>query len=168
MSSRTAKNTKATKKMEGVSLNGAPSDAVGFSLLEQREEHILHAGPMPDPETLKQYKELIPDAPERFLALVESEQKHRQQYEGKIVDGLVKDSQARIEAQKRGDWIAILFFFSCLFAGCTILYLGLSTWLAGSLLGAPTITAIGTFLYNRMDKKHEQEQTGNGKVAKKN
>lgn len=37
----------------------------------------IHQGPLPPPDQLGEYAKFIPTAPERFLVMVETEQKHR-------------------------------------------------------------------------------------------
>lgn len=120
------------------------------------ERHI--AGPLPPPEILLQYKKIIPDAPERLLALVEKEQAHRHENENKMTEAVVADSKAARAADTRGDIIAIVTFIACMALGLFILIQGYSEVIAGSLVGAPLISSIGAFIFKR--KKSQASSAG--------
>ena len=49
-----------------------------------------HAGPLPPPETLKEYNEILPDAAERIFSMAEKEQEHHHTTEIKLVDHEIK------------------------------------------------------------------------------
>lgn len=53
----------------------------------------VHAGPLPPPAILKEYNEILPDMAERLLRLVESEQKHRWDFEHKALEIEIKDKE---------------------------------------------------------------------------
>jgi len=54
----------------------------------------FHIGPLPDPETLRAYDEIIPNGAERLMQLVERQSNHRQALESDRVAG----DRARITA----------------------------------------------------------------------
>ena len=96
-----------------------------------------------DPDVLKKYKELIPDAPERVLAVFEK---------NSATERYVMETalNAQREDNKRRDWmafsiIALGFIVSAIFA-----YLG-KEWLSGGTLTAILMYAI--FGYLQKDKK---------------
>ena len=76
-------------------------------------EHTF-CGPLPAPEDFKAYGEVIPDAPERILCLMEQQVEHRISTERNIVTSGLKES-------RRGQWM-----------GCSIviILIGLSSLLA--------------------------------------
>jgi Predicted membrane protein len=51
------------------------------SVVDYQERRIEHSGPLPPPEMLREYEKIVPNAAERFLSLVENEQKHRHEKE---------------------------------------------------------------------------------------
>ena len=47
----------------------------------------VHQGPLPDPETLGGYEQILPGAAERVMQMAEREQGHRHKLEGRMVAG---------------------------------------------------------------------------------
>lgn len=45
----------------------------------------MHAGPIPDPETLFRYNEIIPNGADRIMSMAENQQKHRLDIEKRVV-----------------------------------------------------------------------------------
>ena len=45
------------------------------------------SGPLPHPKILAQYKEILPDAPERIIAMAEKQQEHRFNLEKNVIKG---------------------------------------------------------------------------------
>ena len=76
-------------------------------------EHSFR-GPLPAPEDFKAYGEVIPDAPERILCLMEQQVEHRISTERNIVTSGLKESQ-------RGQWMGYTI---------VVILIGLSTLLA--------------------------------------
>lgn len=71
----------------------APEQAVPVEVVREliREEVVsYHRGPLPDPVTFHGYGEVVEDAPERMLSMVEREQRHRHRMEmsGQLVGAL--------------------------------------------------------------------------------
>jgi uncharacterized membrane protein len=68
----------------------APEQSVPVEVVREivrAEVYSYHQGPLPDPETYQGYGEVVEDAPERMLSMVEREQGHRHRMEllGQIV-----------------------------------------------------------------------------------
>jgi uncharacterized membrane protein len=53
------------------------------------------SGPVPPPEVLSQYAQVIPDAPERILAMAEREQFHRHQSQVRVIGIADRDSKSQ-------------------------------------------------------------------------
>jgi len=118
-----------------------------------KESKVLsHSGPLPPPSMLEEYRKLIPDAPERLLALVEREQSMRHENEQYLIHSATQDAIAGRRAHLRGDIISCLIFLVCSAMGLAILFSGYSQIIAASLLGAPLLGALASFLLYRKDK----------------
>jgi len=50
----------------------------------------LFSGPLPHPRIMAQYKEVMPDAPDRIFKMAEKQQDHRCGLENKVIEGDVK------------------------------------------------------------------------------
>lgn len=115
-----------------------------------------YRGPLPHPEILKGYENILPGAAERVFAMAESQQKHRMAMEETIVKNQIKQSKY---GQIWGGLLTILFgVISFVFA-----YLGYPT-LAGITLTTTIISLATIFVLNKMPisekSKDEHEEYG--------
>ncbi|WP_428829436.1 DUF2335 domain-containing protein [Aureimonas altamirensis] len=107
------------------------------------------AGPLPAPETMAQFAEHVPDAPERIFKQWEEESAHRRQYEAKALDGAIK-------RDVRGQHSAIAFAIGALLLSGWALYLG-HPWVSGIVGGSTIASVVAAFLYQRkMDQPNNQ------------
>ena len=120
-----------------------------------RQYTEISTGFLPPPEMLKKYQELIPDAPERFLQLVENEQKKRHEIDEKYLSLAQEQMLLNHKTQKRGDIIALCFAITMTAVGVLALFWEQPT-VACVCLGAPLVTALGHFLQSRIMNKKEQ------------
>ncbi|HBY7808072.1 TPA: DUF2335 domain-containing protein [Klebsiella pneumoniae] len=89
--------------------------------------HHAFQGPLPPPDLLRGYQDILPDAPERIFQLTEKEFAHRQKMEEKALDGA-------ISRDKRGQHYglgATIFTVGC----ATVLGLTGHEVLAGTVIG---------------------------------
>ena len=67
-------------------------------------------GPLPDPVSLESYKRLVPDAPERILAMAEDEARTRREQMQKDHESINRTKEQDVLAYhagvKRGQWMA--------------------------------------------------------------
>lgn len=103
------------------------------------------SGPLPPPEFLFAYKEILPGSPERILSMAEREQQHRHETEKTVVN---KTMQQR----SRGQWLG---FSLALFFGVAALIFGLNgeVWLSG-IFGTTTVISLAIiFALNQQPSK---------------
>lgn len=93
---------------------------------------IAFQGPLPPPAMLEHYGRIIPNGPERMMALLEKQTDHRVNMEAKLVE-------SKISVTRTGQRMA---FFLSLFFGSIALFLGYTghEWLAGTIA---TTTIVG-------------------------
>lgn len=93
---------------------------------------VSFQGPLPHPALLEQYGRIVPDAPERIIALLEKQTEHRIAMESALVNG-------RVSLSKVGQRMA---FALSLFFGSIAAALGYygHDWLAGTIA---TTTIVG-------------------------
>lgn len=108
---------------------------------------IAFQGPLPPPEMLEHYGKLIPNGPERMMALLEKQTDHRIAMETKLVNG-------RVSVTRTGQWMA---FVLSVFFGSTAAFLGINghEWLAGTIA---TTTIIGLAVVFVLGKEPGQKQ----------
>ncbi len=121
----------------------------GTASPEQRIEQIISqahfSGPIPHPEIFRQYKEIIPDAPERILAVFEADSSA-----ARLLP--VQAIEAQKEDNRRAHWMAW---------SLVVLSFGLSLGfallnkdeLAGITLGTTLVAIVTGFLQSRTPDK---------------
>ena len=118
------------------------SVAVAASMMHAR----IAIGPLPSPEELKQYENILPGSAERILSMAERQSEHRQFLEK-------RDSQD----QHLGIVFAFTLALAALVAGCVVVLNGHP--ILGSLFGLSGVGGIvATFIYGTRSNRKEREQ----------
>ena len=103
-------------------------------------------GPIPSPEIFKQYAEIIPDAPERILAVFEQDSKHIRDIE-----------MGALNAQKSDNKRIHYMAWSLVMTGFVMS--GIFAWLDKDTLAFVTLgTTIGAILYSFLKKDNSPKQ----------
>lgn len=76
------------KIFEGVNPQKKQQILKGFAFTMQQ----VHIGPLPAPETLREYSALIPNGAERIMAMAEKQQDHRISLEKRVIGGQIVQS----------------------------------------------------------------------------
>jgi len=120
------------------------------STTHMRAQMAFHSGPIPAPEILESYDQVLPGAAERILAMAENQSGHRQGLEVKY-----------LAAEARNSLLGIIF---ALFLGITglsvsglCIYVG-QGWPGAALGGATLVSLVGTFIYGTRQRRIEREQ----------
>lgn len=115
------------------------------------------AGPIPPPQVLKGYEDVLPGSADRILKMAENQQQHRIEIEKKAIS-----SQA--ENSKRGQIFAFIVFILCVIVGLVFAYLDMKTF-AGVFLTTTMVILVGFFIgtkvkihSNLKEKAKDQEQ----------
>ena len=106
----------------------------------------FHSGPLPHPDILAKYNEVIPNGAERMMQAFEKQQEHRQGLEKDVVKGNVK-------AQSRGQWMGLFVSLAVLVLAGYIAHTG-NQLAGGGVAIADIATLAGVFVYG----KHVQRQ----------
>ncbi len=67
------------------------------------------SGPLPPPEALDRYNEIVPGAADRIIKLAEDQQKHRHQQEKTVIES---NTQNATSGQRYAFWLAVLVIAS--------------------------------------------------------
>ena len=100
------------------------------------------SGPLPHPEILKGYQQLIPDAPERILRMAEKEQSHRQSAENEMLAQNRRNIEGSISANRRSQILAACAIFALLIAGVFLTRAGYAT--VGGIIFSTTIIGMAS------------------------
>jgi uncharacterized membrane protein len=122
----------------------------------QKSTYAAFEGPIPPPGLLKQYGEIIPDAPERILAMAEKQSLHRQYLEKIVVEGDNKRAN-------KGQWMAFALAFLTIIGGFYLIYLSKDILGISAILGSLAALA-GTFIIG--NKSRREERSNKLKAAK--
>lgn len=114
-----------------------------------------HIGPLPDPETLAEYSEIIPNGAERIMQMAEKQLNHRMNIENKVISGQLTQSNI-------GQFLA--FFIGLTALGCSTYAIVNGFEWSGSALGLAGLTGLVTaFIKGRdyQNKNLENNRTKN-------
>ncbi len=110
--------------------------------LQIRAQHFQ--GPIPPPEILAKYEEIVPGAAERIIAMAELQGEHRRSLEKVVVN---KD----IGRATRGQIFAFLIAMTIIIGGFFMIWQGKSLEGMTSIIGA-IATLAGVFVFGKVNK----------------
>lgn len=112
-------------------------------------------GPLPPPSILKEYQEIIPNSPERFLQLVEKEQTHTLSCEKSIVINQILQN-----------WIGLIIGAGLVVFLCLMAY-DLATkgydLLAGIIFSTTLVAVAAIFVLRKLPSKNTKESSSNNR-----
>lgn len=115
-----------------------------------RAQMAFHSGPLPPPEILENYDQVLPGAAERILTMAENQSAHRQQLEARY-----------LTAEARNSLLGIIFGLLLGITGLSVsgicIYAG-QGWPGAALGGATLVSLVGTFIYGTRQRRIEREQ----------
>jgi len=116
----------------------------------QMSQSMTFQGPIPPPEILRQYNDIIPDGADRILKMAEAQSAHRIELEAIVIKG---DDRRADRGLTTGFTVCVLV----LVLSFIIVMYGHDA--AGTVLGTLDIASlVGIFVYGRRVKKKELER----------
>lgn len=125
----------------------------------QNEKLSIHqvesfSGPLPHPNILQRFNEVVPGAAERIIKMVEDQSRHRQELEKKVVE-------SDIRLAKWGQVLGFVIAISGLVVSAVVSIFG--NEIAGGIIGVGTLASlVGVFMYgtkqsvvSEMEEKEE-------------
>lgn len=110
------------------------------------------SGPMPPPMLLKEYQNLIPDAPERILKMAELEQEHRI----KVDNEMLRQSGISIlemsKANKSSQFFAFILTLILIISGVVLTIKGFP-WVGGTIFGTTIVGVVAVFITGKTIKQ---------------
>lgn len=118
-----------------------------------RVQGVSFQGPLPPPEILRQYGEVVPGGAERIMAMAERNQEHRHKLESDVILKGVRN-------ESRGQWLGFVLFILLIVSGTYLLATGKKVeGLSTLVLNATTFA--GLFVYSRRARQQELEKKRN-------
>ncbi|MBK3398916.1 DUF2335 domain-containing protein [Methylobacterium sp. IF7SW-B2] len=91
---------------------------------------------------LEQFRQMVPDAPERIFRQWEKESDHRRNFETVALEG-------NLRTTRYGQLSATAFALSAMAVTCFCVWMG-EPWVAGIVGGTTVVSVVGAFLYQRL------------------
>ena len=111
----------------------------------QTVQQVFRQGPLPPPEDLKGYNDVLPGAADRILSMAETEQKHRHGMED-------RDLKYRVSLTGLGQILGFTLGLAAIVGGIVLLALGKNIAGFGTLILAVASLA-GAFIYGRRESR---------------
>jgi uncharacterized membrane protein len=138
---------KRYKKRSLIPATQDPPETASITQLKTEFRHF--SGPIPPPELLALYNNVVENGAERILAMAERQSAHRETIEAKVVAG-------NISAQRMGSAYAFILSLVAMAGGIWLIQGGKSVTGLSAIL-ADLATLAGVFIYSR--NKQAKERT---------
>lgn len=122
---------------------------------EEHREEVLelisyqrtHIGPLPPPEILEQYNNVVPDGAERIIRMAEKQQNHRMELEKRFL--ISQSAQSKL-----GQWFGLIIGVFGLSTAAFLGYFGAEIAAAG-IGGGTLVGLVSAFLAGKKSQKKE-------------
>lgn len=105
------------------------------------------SGPLPPPEVLKKFDEVVPGAAERIIKMAEGQFAHRTELEKKVIN-------SDIARSKYGQVLGFIIAIVGLFVSATVSIYGNA--ITGGIIGVGTLASlVGVFMYGFRSRERE-------------
>lgn len=113
-----------------------------------------YAGPLPHPNHLKQFEEILPGAADRIINMAEQQAAHRQEIESRIV-------RSNLKLEAKGQWFAFGITLAIVGGGFYVISQGYSIAGLVPMIGA-IATLAGIFIYGKRKSRKDQSDSVDG------
>ncbi len=107
-------------------------------------------GPLPPPEILERYSQIVPNGADRIVAMAESQIRHRQSLESVVVQG-------NVTAQRRGQVMGFTLGLVAILGGIGLIAFDKDPQGLATIITA-FVALAGVFIYGRVEQRREREQ----------
>lgn len=129
----------------------------------QHVQQTIHHGPIPHPDILHGFDELVPGTAVRIIDMAESESVHRRDLELRAMESNIATQKKQLEiadyqnrivhkSDRNGQIAGVLVSLACI-AGSVWLAFNGHDWVAGLLAAIPTAAVIKVFFSHRPSAK---------------
>lgn len=122
-------------------------------MLAMRAEFRSFSGPLPPPEVLARYSEVVPNGAERILAMAERQSAHRESLEAQVVG-------SNISSQRMGSAYAFIISIVAVAGGIWLIHDGKSVSGLTTIL-SDLVALAGVFVYSRRKQAAERVDKSN-------
>ena len=121
---------------------------VGNGIAVQQHKTEFFSGPLPHPDILKKFNEIVPGSAERIIKMTEEQSSHRRELERKVINSDIS----------RSKWGQILgFIISIVGLGVSTIVSIYGSAITGGVIGAGTLVAlVSVFMYGSKTRSEER------------
>ena len=139
--------------------NGEQDDSDSVPEAVARRETLIEAsawsGPLPEPDILRKYDEVLPGSAERILKMAEDQQKHHNDQETRQLDMYLTLLQADSKRSNRGLWAGFAITLAGLGGGMFLVYAG-HDWAGAAIAGLNLVSLAAVFVYGTRSRRAER------------
>jgi uncharacterized membrane protein len=107
------------------------------------------SGPLPPPNILAQYDQIVPGAGERIISMAENQASHRQDIEKKVIESDIKHAGRGLHYGLIIGLVSVIGGVICIMYGHEV---------GGSIVGGTGLTGlVGVFVYGSRQRRKERE-----------
>lgn len=107
----------------------------------------FYSGPLPSPDFLRQYNEILPGLGERIVTMAEKQSEHRMQLEKIVIPNQVSES-------RRGQFFGLLIASICIISSFVLAMYGHDV-VAGVVGGATVVGLVTVFVYGKKSQERD-------------
>jgi uncharacterized membrane protein len=127
-----------------------PNQQNNRTMLVQQTSVQSFSGPLPPPEVLKRFDDIVPGAAERIIKMAEAQSEHRKDLEKKVIE-------SDISRSKWGQILGFIISIVGLISATIVSIYG--NQIAGGLIGIGTLASlVGVFMYGSKVRAKEREE----------
>lgn len=114
-----------------------------------------YSGPLPDPDTLQGFEDIVPGAAERIFTMAEKEQDHRHETDNILI-------RRQLNQSATGQWMGFFLGAATIFTGRFLVYCGQSVAGIATIIGA-AVALVALFVSAQRSKSNRRgfEKSGN-------
>jgi uncharacterized membrane protein len=125
----------------------------------QVKTEFSFSGPLPPPQLLAMYNDVVANGAERILGMAERQSAHRESMEAQVV-------KANLALQRQGSWFAFILAFLTIGGGIFLIYLGKDGYGLAAIIAALTSLA-GVFFFSRREQRKERVEKATALEARR-
>jgi uncharacterized membrane protein len=109
------------------------------------------SGPLPHPDILARYEQILAGAADRIISMAEAQSRHRQELEAEVIASDIKNSRI-------GLYCGLIIGLTAILSGAACIFVG-QQWGGGFLGGAGLTGLVSVFVYGAHEKKKERQNS---------
>lgn len=123
-----------------------------LSVIESRSVSRHYQGPIPEPEDLARFNEIIPNGADRIMRMAEEQARHRMSLETTVVSGQQRQSA-------NGQWFAFLIALFGISSGVFLAIKG-HDWVGYGIAGTTVVSLVYTFITGKRAQQKDISSKG--------